>query len=139
MIRLDTSAYTVPTDAPEGDGTFAWTSTTLVLVRATDGDATGLGWTYGPAAVVSIVDDLLAAEVASVDSDDVPAAWLAMQQRLRNAGRPGVGGLALSAVDCALWDPGGTLLMYATQMMFFTFPDGPPGPERRRAPEIAGD
>jgi L-alanine-DL-glutamate epimerase-like enolase superfamily enzyme len=104
MIRLEASAYTVPTDAPEGDGTFAWTSTTLVLVRATDGDATGLGWTYGPGAVVSIVDDLLAAEVGPVDADDVPAAWQAMRQRLRNAGRPGVGGLALSAVDCALWD-----------------------------------
>ena len=39
-----------------------------------------------------------------VDVDDLPAAWQAMQQRLRNAGRPGVGGLALSAVDCALWD-----------------------------------
>jgi hypothetical protein len=40
VIRLDTSAYTVPTDAAEGDGTFAWTSTTLVLVQASDGDAT---------------------------------------------------------------------------------------------------
>jgi len=34
----------------------------------------------------------------------VPAAWEAMVRALRNAGRPGIGGCALSAVDVALWD-----------------------------------
>ena len=104
MIRLDAAAYTVPTDAPEADGTLAWTSTTLVLVQASDGQETGLGWTYGPAAVVPVVTDLLAPALGTVDPDDVPAAWQAMQRQLRNAGRPGVAGLALSAADCALWD-----------------------------------
>jgi L-alanine-DL-glutamate epimerase-like enolase superfamily enzyme len=33
-----------------------------------------------------------------------PAAWVAMQAQLRNAGRPGVGAMAISAVDVALWD-----------------------------------
>ena len=47
---LDVSTYTIPTDAPEGDGTLSWTSTTLVLVKATAADQVGLGWTYGPAA-----------------------------------------------------------------------------------------
>ena len=50
------------------------------------------------------MDDLLAAALDGIDPDDVPAAWEAMRQRLRNAGRPGVAGLALSAVDTALWD-----------------------------------
>jgi L-alanine-DL-glutamate epimerase-like enolase superfamily enzyme len=107
VIRLAATAYTVPTDAPEGDGTFAWTSTTLVLVQASDDSdhaATGLGWTYGPAAAVSIVDDLLAPVLAGIDPDDVPAGWEAMRRQLRNAGRPGLAGLALSAVDSALWD-----------------------------------
>ena len=104
-VRLDASAYTVPTDAPEADGTLAWTSTTLVLVQAgADGAETGLGWTYGPAAVVPVVTDLLAPVLTDLQPDDVPAAWQAMRQRLRNAGRPGVAGLALSAVDNALWD-----------------------------------
>lgn len=103
-MHLAASAYTVPTDAPEGDGTLAWTSTTLVLVQATQDDITGLGWTYGPVAVVSVVTDLLAGALESVDPDDIPAASQAMRRRLRNAGRPGVGSLALSAVDCALWD-----------------------------------
>jgi L-alanine-DL-glutamate epimerase-like enolase superfamily enzyme len=31
--RLTVSAYTVPTDLPESDGTYAWDSTTLVLIR----------------------------------------------------------------------------------------------------------
>jgi hypothetical protein len=28
--RLDVSAYTVPTDEPESDGTLAWDATTLI-------------------------------------------------------------------------------------------------------------
>ncbi|KAB1916260.1 enolase C-terminal domain-like protein [Micromonospora sp. AMSO31t] len=103
-IRLAAEAYRVPTDAPEGDGTLAWTSTTLVLVRAHADGHTGIGWTYGPQAVCPVVTDLLAPVVADLDPDDVPAAWTSMQRRLRNAGRPGVAGLALSAADCALWD-----------------------------------
>ncbi|MEV0156374.1 enolase C-terminal domain-like protein [Micromonospora sp. NPDC050686] len=103
-MRLSVAAYRVPTDAPEGDGTLAWDATTLVLVSATADGHTGLGWTYGPPAVLPVVADLLAPVVAELDPDDVPAAWAAMRRRLRNAGRPGVAGLALSAADCAIWD-----------------------------------
>jgi L-alanine-DL-glutamate epimerase-like enolase superfamily enzyme len=103
-VWLDARAYRIPTDAPEGDGTVTWSSTTLVLVSAGDGASTGIGWTYGPAAAAEVVRDLLAPTVADLDPDDTPAAWLAMQGRLRNAGRPGIGGLALSAADCAIWD-----------------------------------
>ena len=35
--RLDVSAYTVPTDRPESDGTLEWDSTTMVLVEASAG------------------------------------------------------------------------------------------------------
>ncbi|MBD0293569.1 MAG: mandelate racemase, partial [Jiangellaceae bacterium] len=104
MVALTASAYTIPTDAPEGDGTLAWTSTTLVLVQAEADGCTGLGWTYGPAATAGVVNNLLADVVGDVDPDDVPAACSAMQRRIRNAGRPGVAGMALSAADCALWD-----------------------------------
>jgi hypothetical protein len=31
---LDVSAYRIPTDAPEADGTYQWDSTTMVLVEA---------------------------------------------------------------------------------------------------------
>ncbi|TWH70150.1 L-alanine-DL-glutamate epimerase-like enolase superfamily enzyme [Micromonospora olivasterospora] len=103
-MRLSATAYRVPTDAPEGDGTLAWTDTTMVLVRADADGHTGIGWTYGPAAVVPVVADLLAPVVTDLDPDDVPAAWSSMRRRLRNAGRPGIAGLALSAADCAVWD-----------------------------------
>lgn len=103
-MRLTAAAYRVPTDAPEGDGTLGWDSTTLVLVRAEADAHAGVGWTYGPAAVVPVVTDLLAPVVADLDPDDVPTIWSTMQRQLRNAGRPGVAGLALSAVDCAVWD-----------------------------------
>ncbi|SCL37833.1 L-alanine-DL-glutamate epimerase [Micromonospora rhizosphaerae] len=103
-MRLTATAYRVPTDAPEGDGTFAWTSTTLVLVQAEADGHTGIGWTYGPAAAVPVVAEQFAPVVTELDPDDVPAIWSVMQRTLRNAGRPGVAGLALSAADCAVWD-----------------------------------
>ena len=103
-MELAARAYTIPTDAPEGDGTIAWSSTTLVLVEASADGVTGIGWTYGPAAAAHVVAELLAPVVPAVDPDDVPDAWQRMQRRLRNAGRPGIGGLALSAADNAIWD-----------------------------------
>ena len=44
---LTVSAYTVPTDAPESDGTMKWDSTTMILAEATGGGERGLGYTYG--------------------------------------------------------------------------------------------
>lgn len=49
------AAYTVPTDAPEGDGTATWDATTLVLVRVRCGGTTGTGWTYGAPATAQVV------------------------------------------------------------------------------------
>ncbi len=42
------TAYTIPTDAPEADGTYAWDKTTLVVVEMKCEGATGLGYTYTP-------------------------------------------------------------------------------------------
>jgi hypothetical protein len=41
--RVEVSAYTIPTETPESDGTLEWDSTTLVLVRAHGGGRTGIG------------------------------------------------------------------------------------------------
>jgi L-alanine-DL-glutamate epimerase-like enolase superfamily enzyme len=103
-VRLDARAYTIPTDAPEADGTFAWTSTTLVLAQASEDGVTGIGWTYGSAAIGAVIRDELAEVVAPISSDDTGAAWLAMVGRLRNDGSPGMGAMALSAADNAVWD-----------------------------------
>jgi L-alanine-DL-glutamate epimerase-like enolase superfamily enzyme len=98
------SSLTIPTDAPESDGTLAWDSTTIVIVEAAYAGSRGLGWTYAPDAAGRVVDGLLAPVVREHSPDDVAALWAQMGAAVRNAGRPGVAFCALSAVDLALWD-----------------------------------
>ena len=106
---ITASAYTVPTDCPEADGTLAWDSTTLVLVEVTAGGVTGIGYTYAPAAAVTIVRDVLEPAVAECPDTAPVTAWTSMCRAVRNAGRQGLVGMALSAVDIALWDLAGRL------------------------------
>jgi hypothetical protein len=87
--RLDTAVCTVPTDAPEADGTLSWDSTTLVLATVRSGRVTGTGWTYAPAAAVRVVADLLADVVVGCPVLDVPRLNEAMHHAVRNAGLPG--------------------------------------------------
>jgi L-alanine-DL-glutamate epimerase-like enolase superfamily enzyme len=101
---IDVSAYTISTDLPESDGTLAWDSTTLVLVEAHGGGETGIGYTYGEVATARLVEETLAPLVRGRDALAPAAAWGAMSAALRNAGRPGLGLMAVSAVDVALWD-----------------------------------
>jgi L-alanine-DL-glutamate epimerase-like enolase superfamily enzyme len=102
--RVKVSAYTVPTDSPESDGTLRWDSTTMVLVEVAGGDERGLGYTYGDLSVGTFIESKLVGEVEGADAMNPPEAWAAMQHAIRNAGRPGVGAMAVSAVDIALWD-----------------------------------
>ena len=102
--RVEASAYKVPTDAPESDGTFAWESTTLVLVEASAGGATGLGYSYADEATSTLVRSTLAPVVVGLDAMAVPRAWGAMVHAIRNLGRPGIASMAIAAVDAALWD-----------------------------------
>ena len=104
LERLDVSAYTIPTDAPESDGTLEWASTTLVVVEAVAGGHRGLGYTYADVATAVLVRDLLAEVVRGRDVMAVPAAWAAMRHAIRNLGRPGIVSMAMAAVDAALWD-----------------------------------
>jgi L-alanine-DL-glutamate epimerase-like enolase superfamily enzyme len=101
---VDARVYTVPTDAPEADGTLSWNSTTMVLVQARAGDMCGTGWTYGSPACATVVADKLAGVVCGREASDVSGAWEAMVRAVRNDGRPGAVGYAISAVDVALWD-----------------------------------
>ena len=102
--QLATSCYQIPTDAPEGDGTFDWHDTTLVLVEVPAGDCTGVGYSYTSAAAAKLIDGTLAKIVGGRDAQDVPGAHLAMSRAIRNLGRPGVAATAIAAVDNALWD-----------------------------------
>jgi L-alanine-DL-glutamate epimerase-like enolase superfamily enzyme len=102
--RVQVACFTVPTDAPEADGTIAWDSTTMVLVTVRSGAVSGSGWTYGSAACGAVVVGMLADTVRGRSAFDVPGCNEAMVRAVRNAGRPGVAGYAISALDIALWD-----------------------------------
>jgi len=102
--RLEVSAFTIPTDEPESDGTLEWESTTIVVVLAHADGRSGLGYTYADVAASCLIESRLAGVVEGRDAMAVRGAWLAAGAELRNAGRPGLGFMALSAVDLALWD-----------------------------------
>ncbi len=104
VTALRVSAYTIPTDAPEADGTFAWEATTLVMVEAEGGGETGLGYTYADASAAKLIATTLAKAVQGADALSPPRAYAAMQHAVRNIGRGGLVAMAISAVDAALWD-----------------------------------
>ncbi|OLT27723.1 mandelate racemase [Actinomadura sp. CNU-125] len=104
---LRVHAFTVPTDGPDGieeDGTLRWDSTTMVLVEADAGGRTGIGYTYGDVSLARFAESKLAPVVRDRDALAPAAAQHAMFAAIRNAGRPGPGAMAVSAVDAALWD-----------------------------------
>ncbi len=102
--RVEARVYTVPTDEPEADGTIAWDSTTMVLVQAYSGAVVGTGWTYGAAECGAVVQNTLARLVVGESALDVGGRSDAMMKAVRNSGRQGAIGYAISAVDIALWD-----------------------------------
>jgi L-alanine-DL-glutamate epimerase-like enolase superfamily enzyme len=102
--RLDVSAYTIPTEQPEADGTLEWDSTTMVLVEAHGGGHTGIGYSYTHDAAAEVVTGKLASVVSGMDVMAVGAAWAEMWHAVRNFGQTGVVSMAISAVDVALWD-----------------------------------
>src|SRR5437763_16926443 len=75
---VDARAYTIPTGAPEADGTAAWQATTLVVVRARAAGLTGTGWTYGPAGCAALVDALPAGAVTGRAAPAASGRWAAM-------------------------------------------------------------
>ncbi|HUI84056.1 MAG TPA: enolase C-terminal domain-like protein [Candidatus Binatia bacterium] len=102
--RIDVLTYTVPTDFPESDGTLQWDKTTLVLVQAGAGGKQGTGYTYADSATAALIRDTLSPVVVGADALSPASAYASMWRRIRNLGRPGICSMAISAVDCALWD-----------------------------------
>lgn len=59
--QLHLSVYRIPTDRPEQDGTYDWTSTTLVLVEPeTETGLRGLGYSYADGATATLIKETLA-------------------------------------------------------------------------------
>jgi L-alanine-DL-glutamate epimerase-like enolase superfamily enzyme len=102
---IDVRVYTVPTEAPEADGTLQWDRTSLVVVQPLLFNGIhGLGYAVGDPATGLLARDTLADVVTGMDVRDTTACWHAMVRRIRNLGRPGVASMAIAAVDIALWD-----------------------------------
>ena len=95
-------AYTIPTDAPEADGTARWDKTTLVVVWLEAGGEQGVGYTYASPAAAAVVAETLGGAITGLSAMDPPKAWQAMRRAVRNLGQAGL--TAISAVDSALWD-----------------------------------
>jgi L-alanine-DL-glutamate epimerase-like enolase superfamily enzyme len=104
IMQIDVSAYRIPTDFPEADGTLSWDSTTLVVVEATAGGIRSLGYTYADTSTATLIKDLLADKVIGCDAMNVPDAWDTMVHAIRNLGRPGIASMAIAGVDNSLWD-----------------------------------
>jgi L-alanine-DL-glutamate epimerase-like enolase superfamily enzyme len=105
--KVAVHAFEIPVDGPDGqeqDGTLSWSSTVIVLVEASAGGLTGLGYTYGDVSTAALIESKLASVVTGMDALAPATAWRSMFAALRNAGQPGIGAMAVSAVDIALWD-----------------------------------
>jgi Mandelate racemase / muconate lactonizing enzyme, N-terminal domain len=102
--QMEVSAFTVPTETPESDGTFTWSETTLVLVRVSACGAAGLGYSFADVATATLIDSHLKSEILGRNALDISEIWTAMVRAIRNLGRPGICSMAISAVDNALWD-----------------------------------
>lgn len=110
IARVEASAYDIPTDAPEADGTLSWDKTTLVVAEIEAAGERGIGYTYSAAAVAQVIAGKLAEAIRDHDPLAIPAAHQAMLRSIRNLGRPGLVANAIAAVDAALWDLKGKLL-----------------------------
>jgi len=98
------SAFTIPTDQPESDGTAEWDSTTVLIVELNAGEATGLGLSYTNTAAAYVAQELIQREVLGRDPCEISRIHSAMDRRVRNWGRPGLVSTAISAIDISLWD-----------------------------------
>src|SRR5215469_11468528 len=104
IAETTANAFTIPTDAPEADGTFAWDSTTLIVVEIQCEEATGIGYTYSHKTAAPLARELMEKHARGESPFDTNALFAAMRKAQRNYGRDGIAATALSAIDIALWD-----------------------------------
>jgi len=104
IAKVDVAAYTIPTDAPEGDGTLQWDSTTLIVCEIHAADQVGFGYSYGHEATALVVHQLAEKCLLHRSALDIPALHAAMLRQVRNDGSRGIASMAISALDVALWD-----------------------------------
>ncbi|HWJ27554.1 MAG TPA: enolase C-terminal domain-like protein [Flavisolibacter sp.] len=102
--EVQVSAYLIPTDAPEADGTINWSSTTLVLVELTAGGQVVICYTYGNAVIAEFIYKDLKKLIQGADALHNNRITNDLIRHIRNEGTCGIAMMAVSAVDNALWD-----------------------------------
>jgi L-alanine-DL-glutamate epimerase-like enolase superfamily enzyme len=102
--NVKVSAYKIPTDLPEADGTIEWNSTTIILVEINAADKTGIGYTYAHEATAIVIEKTLKEIVVGKNAMNIDGITSAMIRIIRNNGNCGIAMMAVSAVDNALWD-----------------------------------
>jgi L-alanine-DL-glutamate epimerase-like enolase superfamily enzyme len=102
--RVAVSAYRIPTDRPESDGTARWAATTLVLAEIEAGGTVGTGWTYASEAAATFARERLVDLVVGSDALATRATWRTLVESVRNDDRPGLASYAIAPLDVALWD-----------------------------------
>lgn len=104
ITKIYATAYIIPTDRPEADGTLTWNSTTLVIVQVEAGGKIGLGYTYASTAAATLINDTLHLLLENSNALDIPACWQTLCHGMRNLGIAGQVAYAIAAIDTALWD-----------------------------------
>lgn len=102
--RVSVESYTIPTDQPEADGTYEWDHTTIVIVTIDGGGKRGLGYTYANTETGELIANTLHKTIKGADALSPGAIYASMWRQVRNLGRAGICSMAISAVDCAVWD-----------------------------------
>lgn len=120
------SAYEIPTDFPESDGTLQWNKTTIVLSEVTAGGQTGTGYTYADNATATFIQKFLHEKITGENAMSPPAVWQKMVHESRNLGQTSIVAMGVSAVDCALWDLKAKLLDISLSTLLGTVRDAAP-------------
>jgi L-alanine-DL-glutamate epimerase-like enolase superfamily enzyme len=102
--RLTVTTCKIPTDQPESDGTYGWNHTTIVMVTLEAGGKHGLGYTYANNETGALIHSMLQSTIKNADALSPRSLYMEMWRAVRNLGRPGICSMAISAVDCAVWD-----------------------------------
>lgn len=120
------SAYKIPTETPESDGTLKWNSTTIVLVKVHGGGKTGLGYSYVHHSAAVLIQTVFRDLIKGMNCFNTAAVWNTMVKSIRNLGNSGIAMMAVSAVDCALWDLKAKLLCIPLVKLFGSNHNGMP-------------
>lgn len=112
ITQVNTSFHRVPLEEPWGDSTHRITHIELIICELeTDTPHTGVGYSYtvgsGGAAVGPLIREYLAPIVVGEDPAYIERLRHRLWEESHDAGARGIGGMAINAIDVALWDLSG--------------------------------